>query len=155
MLQKNYNTINGDLTRSSRIGMNFTHETSIIREKYKNAGYPERFVESVIYQNEQCLPPDSQPLIPEFFFAEPKQFLLLEILFCIENESTVKRFTQKLHQFTQNKFDFATKWVTRKVKQLFSNKDRNPHPPCKIYEGVCSTCSKNYIGETKRNVETR
>ena len=25
---------------------------------------------------------------------------------------------------------------------------------CKIYEGICS-CSANYIGETKRNVETR
>ena len=25
---------------------------------------------------------------------------------------------------------------------------------CKIYEGICS-CSGNYIGETKRNVETR
>ena len=33
-------------------------------------------------------------------------------------------------------------------------KDKNPHPACKIYEGICS-CSANYIGETKRNVETR
>ena len=31
---------------------------------------------------------------------------------------------------------------------------QNPHPACKIYEGICS-CSANYIGETKRNVETR
>ena len=33
-------------------------------------------------------------------------------------------------------------------------KDKNPHPACKVYEGICS-CSANYIGETKRNVETR
>ena len=40
------------------------------------------------------------------------------------------------------------------MKQLFPLKDRNPHPSCKIYEGICS-CKQNYIGETKRNVEIR
>ena len=40
------------------------------------------------------------------------------------------------------------------MRQLFKLKDKNPHPSCKIYEGIC-TCSKIYIGETKRNVETR
>ena len=60
----------------------------------------------------------------------------------------------KLHVFTNQKFDFAVKWLTKKIRQLFSTKDKNPHPSCKIYEGVCS-CSINYIGETKRNVETR
>ena len=33
-------------------------------------------------------------------------------------------------------------------------KDKNPHPACKTYEGICSS-SANYIDETKRNVETR
>ena len=33
-------------------------------------------------------------------------------------------------------------------------KDKNPHKACKIYDSICS-CSANYIGETKRNVETR
>ena len=37
---------------------------------------------------------------------------------------------------------------------MFNVKDRNPHPACKIYEGICS-CGKNYIGETQRNMETR
>ena len=31
---------------------------------------------------------------------------------------------------------------------------RDPYPACKICEGICS-CSANYIGETKRNFETR
>ena len=33
-------------------------------------------------------------------------------------------------------------------------KDKNPHPACKIFESIFS-CSANYIGETKRSVETR
>ena len=37
---------------------------------------------------------------------------------------------------------------------MFLLKDKNPHPVCKIYEGICSS-SGNYIGETKRNVGTR
>ena len=60
----------------------------------------------------------------------------------------------KFHTFTNNTFDVAIKWMTKKVKQLFNLKSRNPHPSCKIYEGVCS-CGDKYIGETKRNVEIR
>ena len=46
------------------------------------------------------------------------------------------------------------KWTTRKIKTLFSLKSKNPHPSCKIYEGICS-CGSSYIGETKRNTEVR
>ena len=41
-----------------------------------------------------------------------------------------------------------------KIRSLFHLKDKNPHPACKIYEGICSS-SGNNIGETKRNVGTR
>ena len=51
-------------------------------------------------------------------------------------------------------FGSSKKFGTRKVKTLFRIKDINPHPSCKIYEGVCS-CNETYIGETKRNVEVR
>jgi len=93
--------------------MNLSAEKSIIRDKYKTEEYPERFVESVIHQHNQCSIQDTQSLIPDFFFDEPKQFLLIKIPFCFKNENTVKRFIQKLYQFTQNKFDIATKWVTK------------------------------------------
>ena len=93
-------------------------------------------------------------IIPEFLFAEPRQFILLEIPFCESNELLSKRFLTKLKSFTNDKVDFAIKWVTKQVRQLFRVKDKNPHPACKIYEGICS-CMKNYIGETKRNVEVR
>ena len=44
--------------------------------------------------------------------------------------------------------------MTRKIKSLFPLKDRDLHPSCKIYKGVCS-CGTVYIGETVRNVEVR
>ena len=74
----------------------------------------------------------------------------MEIPFCESNELLSKRFLTKLKSFTNDKVDFAIKWV----RQLFRVKDKNPHLACKIYEGICS-CTKNYIVETKRNVEVR
>ena len=46
----------------------------------------------------------------------------------------------------QNKMD------PQEDENLFRVKSKNPHPACIIYEEVCS-CQKNYIDETKRNVE--
>ena len=40
----------------------------------------------------------------------------------------------------------------KKVKSPFTLKDRNLHPSCKIYKGVCSW-GETYIGKTIRNVE--
>ena len=42
---------------------------------------------------------------------------------------------------------------TKKVRQLFPLKEKNPYPSCKINKGIYS-CKENYIGETKRNVST-
>ena len=147
------NAINSDLNRSHRISMNFTAEKEIIRDKFNTAGFPVRFVESVIEQFEKKLTEDDL-IIPEFLFKEPKKFVLIELPFCEKNEELSKRFLQKLKSFTDDKVEFAIRWGTKKVKQLFSAKDNNPHPSCKIYEGVCS-CGNNYIGETGRNVITR
>ena len=93
-------------------------------------------------------------IIPEFLFAEPKEFTLVEIRFCISNENTVKRFLVKLQSFVHHKFDIAAKWSTNKIRSLFCLEDKNPNPACKIYECICS-CYANYISETKRNVKTR
>ena len=41
-----------------------------------------------------------------------------------------------------------------KVKSLFLLKDRNLHPSCKIYKGICS-CGATYISKAIRNVEER
>ena len=151
------NAINGDLNRSYRIGQDFNYEKGKIMSKFTRAGFPVRFTNSVFEQFENKLKStdsDSDLIIPKFLFEEPKKFILIDIPFCESNETLAKRFLNKLNIFTKNQIDFAIKWSTKKVKQLFRLKDTNRYPACKIYEGNCS-CNKNYIGETKRNVQTR
>ena len=66
-------------------------------------------------------------------------------------------FHQKFHEISSNSYKIRIKWITKKVKQLFKLKSRNPHPSCVIYKGVC-VCEQTYIGETRlhlTNVELR
>ena len=117
------NAINGDLNRSYQISMNFDHEKEIIREKYHLAGFPTRFVDNVIHQFHQKLidkQAEYELIIPDFLFAEPKKFILVEIPYCVSNENTVKRFLGKLQSFVHHKFDIAVKW---KIRRLFRLKD--------------------------------
>ena len=130
--------------------MNFDHEKEIIREKYHLAGFSTRFVDNVIHQFHQKLidkQAEYELIIPDFLFAEPKKFILVEIPYCISNENTVKRFLGKLQSFGHRKFDIAVKWSTKKIRSLFHLKDKNPHPACKVYEDICS-CA-NHIGAAK------
>ena len=153
------NMINGDLYRSHRISMNFEAEKVKIKKKFRDAGFPTRFTDSVVKQFDEKLSATLEDgaddlIVPAFLFEEPRRFMLIEIPYCETNEKVAKRFLSKLKAFTKHSIDFAITWKTKKVKQLFRTKDKNPHPACKIYEGVCS-CAENYVGETKRNVETR
>ena len=91
-------------------------------------------------------------IIPDFLFAEAKKFILVEMPYSVSNGNTVKRFLGKLQSFVHQKLDIAVKWSTKKIRSLFHLKDKNSHPACKIYGGICS-CSASYIGETKKNVE--
>ena len=154
----NRNAINGDLNRSYQISMNFDHEKEIIRGKYHLAGFPTGFVDNASHQFQEKLidkQAEYELIIPDFLFAEPKKgIFLVEIPYCVSNENTIKRFLGKLHSFVHHKFDIAVKWSTKKIRSLFCLKCKNPHPACKISEGNCS-CSANYIGEIKRNVEAQ
>ena len=60
----------------------------------------------------------------------------------------------KFHQFTNQKFQVTIKWITKKVKSLFTLKDKNPYPTSQIYKETC-VCDETYIGETIRNVDIR
>ena len=63
------NAIIGDLTRAKRISSCFKDEVDIIRQKFVTAGFPTRFVDSVIikFLNPQQDEEDDLPLIPSFF----------------------------------------------------------------------------------------
>ena len=111
-----------------------------------------RFVNSVINDFESK---EYDPMIPNYLFNdfESKPIVLIDIPFCNENERASKQLLKKLKVFTKEKYDFRIVWKTKKVRQLFPLKEKNPYPSCKIYEGACS-CKENYIGENKRNVIT-
>ena len=94
------------------------------------------------------------PMILNFLFNdfESKPIALIEIPFCNEIEKVSKQLLKKIKLFTKEKYDLRIVWKTKKVRQLFPLKEKNPFFSCKIYERVCS-CKEKYTGETKRIVE--
>ena len=85
-------------------------------------------------------------------FEMKKLFLLLEVLYCGQDEIASKQFIKKFHQLTDDKHDIAVKWLRKKVKSLFPLKTFNLHSSCKIYKGTFSY-GDTYIGETNYNIE--
>ena len=153
------NAINSDLYRAKRISSNFDNEVNRIKNKFSRAGFPVKFTESVIrdFNDKNSAQPinnEDEFIIPPWLFKESKRFILVELPYCKTNEIVAKHFLRKIHQFTDESYDIAIKWHTRKIRSLFPLKDRNPHPSCVIYKGTCS-CSACYVGETARNAETR
>ena len=94
---------------------------------------------------------EDKMIIPPQVFEIPKKILFLQAPFCEANE---KNFLNKFHNFTNEKFKLIIRLKTRNLKSLFSLKDKDLHPACKIYKGICS-CESAYVGEAKRNVEVR
>ena len=123
--------------RSWRISSNFYHEKNQIRSKFTSAGYPMRFVNSVRNDFESK---EHDPMIPNYLFKdiESKHIVLIDIPFCNENERVSKQLLKKLKVFTKEKYDFRIAWKTKKVRQVFTLKEKNSYPSSKIYEGVCS-----------------
>ena len=76
-------------------------------------------------------------MIPPNMFEVKKPFLLLEILYWDQSEIATRQFIKKFHPFTGQRYCFAVKWLTKKVKPLFPLKVCNLHPSCKVYEGKC------------------
>ena len=120
--------------------------------KFLNADYPHKFINSIINNFQEKSEETDDNIIPPGFFDVPKKVVLVDIPYCPKNEEFSKRFMKKFDVFTDNKYDICIKWITKKVKQLFKLKSRNPHPSCVIFESVCSY-QESYIGETVRNIE--
>ena len=114
-----------------------------------------RFVNSIIHEfttaktNE-----DNEFVVIPWLFEVKKKINLVQIPYCVKNESSSKQFIRMFDKFTNDTFDVQIKWLIKKVKTLFRVKDKSLDQACKIYKGVCSCC-ESYIGETIRNVEVR
>ena len=131
----NRNSIKTELYRAKRISSNFTSEVTVIRNKFESAGYPKRFVNSIIREfNAVKENEESDFIIPLWLFGGKKKVVLVEILFCLKNEISSKHLIKKFNKFTNNTFDVRIIWLTQKVKNLFRVKDKSLHQACKIYK---------------------
>ena len=151
-----HNVIIGDLHRSKRISTNFTKEKHIIKNKFKKANFPTKFIDSVIKgfeYNEGNKDQQDDFIIAPNLFEEPKPRIVVEIPFCELNEKRLSICRKKFNYFINDSYDLNVVWKTKKVKSFFPLKDKNLHPSCKFYYGLCS-CG-DYVGETKRNVSVR
>ena len=76
---------------------------------------------------------DNEFIIPPWLFENKKKIVLVEITYCLKNESSSKQFIKK---FDNDTFDVRIKWLTKKVKTLFRVKDKFLHQACKICKDV-------------------
>ena len=119
------------------------------KNKFRHAGFPIRFTESVIRQFEEKLTSqlgEEDLIIPEFLFREPSKFVLVEIPFCDSNEHLVKRFLEKLKDFTGNKVDFGIKWLTRKLNISSMSRTETPTKLVK-FTRVFARAKKTTLGK--------
>ena len=103
----------------------FKEEVETIRSKFILAGFPRKFVDSVIGNFINPRPADVDedlPLIPTYFFEIPPPFILVEVPFCTENERYSKHFLRKIKSFLNIECTVVIKWITKKIH----NGSKNP-----------------------------
>ena len=144
------NVIIGDVHRAKRKSCDLDYEILVKKSKYIKAGYPPRFVTSVI---NTCTVEKEDPIIPSQMF-DGRKTVYFRLPFCKTNERKIRSIVDKLEEFTNNKVKFIYHWKTRKLKSLFPLKERIKHKANIVYKRTCSG-NESHIGETKRHVEIR
>ena len=79
---------------------------------------------------------------------------MIEVPYCEKSKTSSKNFLKKFHKITNDLFEIKIKWITKKLRNLFRLKSKNPHLSGAICKGMC-VYKENYMDETKRNVEIR
>ena len=85
------NIIIADLHRSKRISPDFDTEIRTIKDKCGNAGYPIRFICSIIHNFNMPPEDDVSVIMPTNLFDEKKPFILIEVSHCEVNETASLR----------------------------------------------------------------
>ena len=140
------NCIFEELHRAKRITGNFNQEIESIR-RYLNASYPRPFMTSTLRSFQNMSLDDNDKLIPDYLFEERKKSHI-QIAHCANDDKICKKFIAKLNKFTNNNYAFSILWKTRKIKSLFSIKDKNIYHSNIVYEGKWPCEANNYIGES-------
>ena len=114
-----------------------------MRAKYTGVGFPYAFIENVIRDFQK---PEEKMIIPRGFFDHRTE-LRVRIPYCPQNEKVSQKFVEKLCRYTGGEHKVIMIWLTRKIKTLFSLKDKLEGQTCMIYEGVCKLWRELYRGD--------
>ena len=142
------NIIIGDLHPLKKLSSNFKQKVTIKRGKYIKAGYPFRFIKSIIDDFNQ----EKEDLLISTSLFEKRKEVIFQNLFCQRSENEISHDIDILETFPSYKVKFRYFWQTRNNRSLFVLKDPAVHKANVIYKGACS-CSEFFGGETKRNSE--
>ena len=83
-----------------------------------------RFVNSTIHEfTTSQINEDNEFIIPPWLFEVKKKLVLVEIPYCLKNESSSKKFVKKFDKFINDMFEVWIKWLTKKGKTLFRVED--------------------------------
>ena len=94
-----------------------------LRQKFLNADYPLRFINSTIKQFNDKLSENPMRkmiyILPPDFFEIKKQVILIEVPYYKKNGTSPKGFLKKFHELTNNLYEIKIKWITKKLRNLF------------------------------------
>ena len=107
-----------ELHRAKRIASDFNTELKRIRKKYRNVGFPLKFINETIWNFERG---KEEIIIPEWLFDERKTFSV-RFPYSPVNEKFSKVFTRKVENFTNDKVNVIIIRNPRKMQSLFNNK---------------------------------
>ena len=99
-----FKRVNVDLNSAARFASTSSKEIPTNKQRFVNAHYPPRLVNSVIRQfNEKCNDNTQDDyIIPPDFFNIPKSLVLADILYSSRNETLSKSFIKKFHELNNN-----------------------------------------------------
>ena len=104
------NIVNGDLHRAKRISSNFLNEKGRIFKKYRLAGFPTAFINSVMRSF------DNNDEEPPWLFEENKKLTTrIQIPFFPKNERSVYKIKSRIEMFTNGQVKLEVTWKTRKL----------------------------------------
>ena len=121
----------------------FRKKLKILKKNLVKQNFHERFINRVVAQfnnsiyNNNGRNEEDEMIIPPHLSEIPKKMLFLQVPFCEANEKRSKSFLNKFYNFTNEKFKLIIRWKTRNLKSLFPLKDKDLHPACMIYKGIC------------------
>ena len=95
------NAIISDLNRATRIASFPADEIPKIKQKFLNADYPYRFINSVINNFQEKSDGTDDYIIPRGFFDVPEKVVLVDMPYCPKNEKFSKHFMKKFDVFSE------------------------------------------------------